>query len=117
MYLADCSTDGKSPFEDASYLLLPYRLYGNAQDRWARTSDGRPIDTHYDLYQTGYNPFICRHGVKLQAVLGNWHKQVETGAWKVNAQGVAGSIDVFKKADEYNHCMDYRMPIGPETYW
>lgn len=96
LYL-DAFPNAQNPFEDACRLVLPIRL---GDRRYARTSDDRPIiKSHTDLYQTGINPFVMRHGPKLVAVLENWLGHIESGHWSVNEKGVEGGIGVWRQAD------------------
>ncbi|EME43795.1 hypothetical protein DOTSEDRAFT_71585 [Dothistroma septosporum NZE10] len=96
LYL-DAFPNAQNPFEDACRLVLPIKLGNN---RYARTSDFRPIiRSHSDLYQTGVNPYVIRHGPKLVAVLENWLTQVESGHWSVNELGVSDNIEMWHQAD------------------
>jgi hypothetical protein len=90
LYL-DAFPNAQNPFEDACRFVLPIKLGGN---RYARTADFKPIiRSHSDLYQTGINPFVMRHGPKLVAILENWLEHIERGHWQVNEKGVMGGID------------------------
>jgi hypothetical protein len=94
----DAFPNAQNPFEDACRFVLPIKLGAN---RYARTADFKPIiRSHSDLYQTGINPFVMRHGPKLVAVLENWLENIESGHWSVNERGVAGGID-----GESNHSL------------
>jgi hypothetical protein len=105
LYL-DAFPNAQNPFEDSCRLVLPIRL---GDRRYARTSDGRPIiRSHSDLYQTGVNPFVMRHGPKLAAVLENWQSHVESGHWSVNARGVEGGIGVWRQADTRENWWRYQ---------
>ncbi|SMQ54231.1 unnamed protein product [Zymoseptoria tritici ST99CH_3D7] len=106
LYL-DAFPNAQNPFEDACRLVLPIRL--SDKRRYARTSDGRLLfRSHSDLYQTGINPFVMRHGPKLVAVLDNWRRQVETGHWGVNERGVEGGIGVWRQAETREHWWRYQ---------
>jgi len=90
LYL-DAFPNAQNPFEDACRFVLPIKLGGN---RYARTADFKPIiRSHSDLYQTGINPFVMRHGPKLVAILENWLEHIERGHWQVDEKGVTGGID------------------------
>lgn len=96
LYL-DAYPNAQNPFEDAIRLVLPFKIGGN---KHAKFSDGKPTHrSHVNLYGHGINPFIMRHGPKLVAILENWLSNVESGHWSVDAQGVAGGVDVWRKAD------------------
>jgi hypothetical protein len=87
----DAFPNAQNPFEDACRFVLPIKLGAN---RYARTADFKPIiRSHSDLYQTGINPFVMRHGPKLVAILENWLENIEKGHWTVDERGVAGGID------------------------
>jgi len=104
LYL-DAYPNKENPFQDACRLVLPFALGSN---KCARTSDGRPIHkSHVELYGHGINPRILRHGPKLLGVLESWLKNVESGHWTVDAQGVAGGVDVWKLADTEEHWAKY----------
>lgn len=106
LYL-DAFPNAKNPFEDACRLVLPIRL--SDRRRYARTSDGRLLfQSHSDLYQTGINPFVMRHGPKLASVLDNWRQHVENGHWTVNAKGVEGGIGVWRQAETREHWWRYQ---------
>lgn len=105
LYL-DAFPNAQNPFEDACRLVLPIKL---GDRRYARTSDGRPIiKSHSDLYQTGINPFVMRHGPKLVAVLENWRQHVESGHWTVNEKGVEGGVGAWRKADTRDNWWRYQ---------
>lgn len=105
LYL-DAFPNAQNPFEDACRLILPIRL---GDRKYARTSDGRSIIKSYcDLYQTGINPFVMRHGPKLAAVLENWVKHIESGHWSVNSKGVEGGIGVWRDADTRENWWRYQ---------
>ncbi|KAI1384807.1 uncharacterized protein F4822DRAFT_373741 [Hypoxylon trugodes] len=110
LYLTDSDRQAMC-FEDGARVVLPF---GIGASGYARTSDGarfgenkeekgsllhRMKDTHADLYQLGYNPFIESHEVRLVQVLHLWHKQIETGAWEVGRDGVLGGIEKWREAD------------------
>ncbi|KXS95308.1 hypothetical protein AC578_10466 [Pseudocercospora eumusae] len=105
LYL-DAFPNAQNPFEDACRLVLPIRL---GDRRYARTSDHRPIiKSHSELYETGINPFVIRHGPKLVAVLENWLGHVKSGHWSVNSKGVEGGIGVWRQADSREHWWRYQ---------
>ncbi|KAI1641596.1 uncharacterized protein F4817DRAFT_362955 [Daldinia loculata] len=110
-------------FEDGARMVLPF---GIGSRGYARTSDGarfgeikeekgavvQPRDTHADLFQLGYVPFIGTHEVRLAQVLRAWLKQVESGAWEVGADGVLGGIEKWKEADTEAGWAGYVVPIS-----
>lgn len=106
LYL-DAFPNAQNPFEDACRLVLPIKL--GDRRHYARTSDGRPIlKSHSELYQTGINPFVMRHGPKLSAVLQNWRSHVESGHWSVNERGVEGGVGVWRQADTRENWWRYQ---------
>lgn len=106
LYL-DAFPNAQNPFEDACRLVLPIRL---GDRRYARTSDGRPlIKSHCDLYQTGINPFVMRHGPKLGAVLENWLGHIKSGYWTVNEKGVEGGMSSWRDADTRENWWRYQI--------
>ena len=101
LYL-DAFPNAQNPFEDACRFVLPIKLGGN---RYARTADFKPIiRSHSDLYQTGINPFVMRHGPKLVAILENWLEHIERGHWQVDEKGVVGGIDGESSASRVCNC-------------
>ncbi|KAJ4287826.1 hypothetical protein N0V90_012530 [Kalmusia sp. IMI 367209] len=93
---------------DQVSLVLPYGIGSNG---WARKSDGTLFgenineelphakNMHTELYQTGHNPFIEMHAVRLVKVLRSWIGMVERGDWKVGERGVVSGIGEWKRAD------------------
>ncbi|KAH0175194.1 hypothetical protein KCU67_g370, partial [Aureobasidium melanogenum] len=102
LYLEGWTQDDLVPFTDATRLLLPFTIGG--EDTWARTANNVSIDgTHDDLYQIGVNPFASYHGVSLLAVLQNFYAHIYQGDWSVDENGVSGTIDTFREAEDEEH--------------
>jgi hypothetical protein len=83
----------------ASTLLLPFQL---GEKRHVMMGDGSTVDRPAQdaLYRHGVcNPFMPDHGTPLAAILVNWWEQVENDSWSVNASGVDGGEEPWKKAD------------------
>ncbi|KAL1608035.1 hypothetical protein SLS60_002974 [Paraconiothyrium brasiliense] len=99
---------GNNQHSDAVSLVLPYAIGGKG---WARKGDGTLFgenvhdelanskNQHDELYQTGRQPFIKSHPVRLVQVLKSWVAMVERGDWKVGADGVSSGMNEWKKAD------------------
>ncbi|KAH0046111.1 hypothetical protein KCU78_g137, partial [Aureobasidium melanogenum] len=116
LYLEGWTQDDLVPFTDATRLLLPFTIGG--EDTWARTANNVSIDgTHDDLYQIGVNPFASYHGVSLLAVLQNFYAHIDRGDWSVDENGVSGTIDTFREAEDEEHWKKYVVPMGPREYW
>ncbi|KAF2450979.1 hypothetical protein P171DRAFT_348907 [Karstenula rhodostoma CBS 690.94] len=110
---------GNNQHSDAVSLVLPYAIGGNG---WARKGDGTAFgenkhneeenseDRYSELYQTGRQPFIKRHPVRLVQVLRSWVGMVERGDWKVGAEGIADGINEWKKADTRGGWEKYYVP-------
>lgn len=73
---------------------------------------GRAKDTHGDLYQLGYVPFIEFHEVRLEQVLKAWLKQVVSGQCEVGVDGVQRGIEKWKEADTETEWAGYVVPIN-----
>ncbi|KAL5416404.1 hypothetical protein PMIN04_008178 [Paraphaeosphaeria minitans] len=107
LYFHACD-DGNNQHDDAVVLVLPYAIGGNG---WAKKADGTAFgenphdesansqDCHDEVYQTGRQPFIKSHPVRLVQVLRSWVGMVERGDWKVGAEGISDGMDEWKKAD------------------
>lgn len=88
-------------------LLLPFALGANGH---IRRSDGSTFNTprHDVLYAHGVcHPFFPGHGAPLAAVLANWTEQLENGCWSVDADGVAGGDEMWRKADTEADAEDF----------
>lgn len=95
LYL-DAYPNKENPFQDACRLVLPFPIGG----KHAKTSDGhRMMKSHVEVYAHGINPRIMRHGPKLFGILESWLKNIESGHWGVDAQGVTGGVEIWKRAD------------------
>lgn len=121
LYLSCYAPSYYNAFEDECKLVLPFRI--GAQG-FARTSDGARFgedtdnatkvvaqNTFVDLYQPGYNPFIKGHPRQLVHLLKNWLTMVREGHWKVDAEGVVGGIEEWRKADTKEHWEKYTIPV------
>ena len=108
-------------FEDEATLVLPFRI--GAQG-YARKSDGarfgentqnaedvQPHDTFADVYQPGHQPFTEMHAVRLIWILQNWLGIVQSGDWEVDAEGVVGGVDEWRKADTEDSWENFVIPI------
>ncbi|KAH7082422.1 hypothetical protein FB567DRAFT_106384 [Paraphoma chrysanthemicola] len=92
----------------ASTLLLPFQL---GQKGHVVMGDGSTIDRPAQdaLYRHGVcNPFMPDHGTPLAAILVNWWEQVENDSWDVNASGVDGGEELWKKADTEEDAEDFQ---------
>jgi hypothetical protein len=111
--------NGNNQHSDAVTLVLPYGIGGSG---WAKKSDGSSFgenlhddlanskDSYDELYQTGRQPFIQSHPVRLVQVLKSWVAMVERGDWKVGAEGIANGINEWKKADTRDGWEKYYIP-------
>lgn len=121
LYLNPCDRKAANAFEDTVKLVLPFGMGCNG---FARTSDGAPFgddresetwkprDTHTDLYQPGYQPFVEWHGVRLVKVFESWIGMIERGDWKVDLEGVQGTIEDFKEADTGGGWAKFVVPVS-----
>ena len=120
LYLS-CTDSSQHSFEDEATLVLPYRI--GAQG-YARKSDGsrfgentqdaedvEPDDTFADVYQPGHQPFTEMHAVRLISILQNWLEMVQSGDWEVDADGVKGGLDEWRKADTEDSWENFVIPI------
>ncbi|KAH4063780.1 hypothetical protein HBH50_186600 [Parastagonospora nodorum] len=120
LYLS-CTNLSHNSFEDEATLVLPFRI--GAQG-YARKSDGarfgentqdaedvEPDDTFADVYQPGHQPFTEMHAVRLISILQNWLEMVQSGDWEVDADGVVGGIDEWRRADEEDSWDKFVIPI------
>lgn len=112
-------------FEDEFQFILPFPIGANG---YARMSDGsrfcedkeepnlkealRKIDTWADLYRPGYQPFEDMREHRLLTLLENWRERVESGDWSIGADGVEGTMDVFREADTEHGWQKYVLPVG-----
>ncbi|KAF2850137.1 hypothetical protein T440DRAFT_468820 [Plenodomus tracheiphilus IPT5] len=121
LYLSCTTPSYINAFEDECKLVLPFRV--GAQG-YARTGDGARFgenredadqaiaqDTFADVYQPGYQPFTVGHPVQIFRVLTNWLAMVQGGHWKVDANGVVGGIEEWKKVDTEDSWEKYVIPI------
>lgn len=92
----------------ASTLLLPFQL---GEKCHVVTGNGSIIDSPAQdtLYRHGVcNPFMPDHGTPLAAILVNWWEQVENDSWSVNASGVCGGEELWRKADTEEDAEDFQ---------
>jgi hypothetical protein len=120
LYLS-CTNSSHHVFADEITLVLPFRIGARG---YARKSDGSLFgenvrdtdelvgsqDTLADVYQPGHQAFTEGHSVRLFFVLENWLGMVQRGDWKVDANGVMGGIDEWKKADTEESWEKYVIP-------
>ncbi|KAF2666032.1 hypothetical protein BT63DRAFT_458396 [Microthyrium microscopicum] len=109
---------------DGCRLLLPYPL---TPQKWVKYGSGDLLhkeDRFDGLYQGQRQSRGMRHYLllgepqdpcsewclRLELLLQNWKDMVEKGHWKVDADGVAGGIDMFKEADSEDKWDLYHVP-------
>jgi hypothetical protein len=96
--------------DDTCRFLLPFSLGGNG---YARSTAGAPFrrhepeDSFEDLYGLEYHPFETSTEQSLANVLRSWLKMVERGDWKIDSNGVAGGVEIWKEADTEEHWEKY----------
>ncbi|KAJ8114716.1 hypothetical protein OPT61_g3468 [Boeremia exigua] len=96
--------------DDLCKFILPFSIGGNG---YARRTDGGfyggnvPENSFEDLYSLGYHPFETTTTQNLASVLQNWLGMVESGAWQIDENGVAGGMEVWKDADTKEHWEKY----------
>lgn len=94
-------------------LLLPFSLQGG--EGGAKMSDGLPVNqgSVSDLFQHGTFPLGGRkRSQRLERLFDTWTALVERGVWSVGNEGVEGSYDKFRDADN-GSWSDYW--IAPDT--
>lgn len=93
-------------------LLLPFSLQGG--DSGAKMSDGLPVNegSVSDLFQHGTFPLGRKGSQRLERLFDAWTDLVERGVWSVGIEGVEGSWDKFRDADN-GSWSDYW--IAPDT--
>lgn len=121
LYFTESDREAGNEFEDGAKLVLPFGIGSNG---FARTSDGarfgenrrspevEPKDTHADLYQPGYQPFVEMHEVRLVKVLRSWIGMIERDDWKVGSEGVQGTIEEFREADTEEGWSKFVVPVS-----
>lgn len=95
-------------------LLLPFGLRGS--DDGARLSDGGPVaeGSVSDLFQHGNFPLGgLDRAQRLERLFDAWNSLVERGVWTVGPDGVEGSMETFRDADN-GSWEDYWIPIDVE---
>lgn len=96
--------------EEGFRLLLPFALSG----RHARKSDGSLIDAgrFASLFQHGFKPFGGEwwRAQRMERLFDHWKGLVERGVWRVGRDGVEGSVDEFRNADNSESWRDYWIP-------
>ncbi|CAO2656567.1 Nn.00g053700.m01.CDS01 [Neocucurbitaria sp. VM-36] len=96
--------------DDACKFILPFSIGGNG---YARRTDGLVYGWGYtrgsfdDLYSLGSHPFETHNEQNLASVLRNWLGMVERGDWKIDENGVAGGMEIWKEADTEEHWEKY----------
>ena len=107
LYLEPCDKFwDAAPWEDGAMLILPY--YVGNRGSWARMADQKPLPFSNDLlYSIGWNPFIAPHPTQLVSILTLWYRNLMSGAWEVDEEGVKGGIEKYREADTEEHCMEY----------
>ena len=113
LYLDHCDTERPLPFEDGCRLVLPFKL----EEGYAKQGDFTNVEGYATLLQQGHNPYNIRHPLPLQAWLEKVYQTLEGGTWAVDAQGVAGGIEVWKQADTEEGWQGYFESPGPGGYW
>ncbi|KAK3651349.1 hypothetical protein LTR56_005806 [Elasticomyces elasticus] len=113
LYLHYCDRLSEWPQEDGCRLVLPFTLEAG----WAKQSDYSAADRHDKLLQSGVNPYALSHPVQLLAFLERIYLNVHSGHWDVDEDGVAGGIEVWRKADTELGWPYYHVPVGPGQYW
>lgn len=98
--------------EEGFRLLLPFSF----SRKGARKSDGSFVgenahtaESMAGLFQHGYKPFggDAHRAQRLERLFECWRKLVEDGVWAVGPEGVEGTLDAFREADEEARWMDY----------
>ncbi|KAJ6018172.1 hypothetical protein N7451_001551 [Penicillium sp. IBT 35674x] len=94
--------------EEAGFrLLLPFALRQyDHHEEGARMSDGSVVrpGSFTQLFQHGFHPFGGEwRSQRLERLFKRWTELIESGVWTVGADGVEGSIDKFKDADNGNN--------------
>jgi hypothetical protein len=125
LYLTPVNRHYDVEFEDAVTFVLPFPIGGFGyirtadgarfgENRETKGLDGQVLgkDTFADLFQIGYNPFGEMHSVQLYKVLDVWRQLVESGEWKIDKDGVHGTMDVWRQADRGNKWKKYVVPVG-----
>jgi hypothetical protein len=96
--------------DDTCKFVLPFDVGGNG---YARNPDGAlyrkysPWGSFKGLYIPGFHPFETFIEQSLVGVLRNWLEMVERGDWKIDENGVAGGMDIWKEADTQEHWEKY----------
>jgi hypothetical protein len=121
LYFSSILLQDRNRWDDQCLLVLPFGIGANG---FARMSDGtrfgedpededvRPKNTFIDLYQTGHQPFLEMHRVRLVDVLKSWLGMVERGDWEVDQNGIVGGIEKWRDADTESGWEKYYVPIG-----
>jgi hypothetical protein len=100
--------------EDKCLMVLPFGIGANG---YAKKSDGSKFgeeeegeDSHVDLYRPGYQPLEEQHEHSLVDILESWKGMVERGDWKIDENGVAGGMDIWREADSEDKWAAYVIP-------
>ena len=95
-------------------LLLPFGLRGSEDG--ARLSDGGPVaeGSISDLFQHGNFPLGgLDRAQRLERLFDAWDSLVERGVWAIGPDGVEGSTETFRDADN-GSWEDYWIPLDVE---
>ncbi|KAH6621816.1 hypothetical protein C7974DRAFT_211571 [Boeremia exigua] len=104
LYLLQTMSDNTCKF------ILPFSIGGKG---YACRTDGalygenEPKDSFDDLYSLGFHPFETSYAQKLASILENWLGMVVSEAWKIDENGVAGGMEIWKDADSEEHWEKY----------
>lgn len=113
LYFDHCDPMLPTPFEDGCRLVLPFKL----ESGFAKQGDFSKVEGFDTILQQGLNSYNMRHPLPFQAWLETIYSNVEDGTWAVDTHGVAGGLEVWKKADTEEGWQDYHVPLGPGRYW
>lgn len=96
--------------DDSCKFILPFSIGGKG---YARRTDGafygenEPKSSFDSLYSLGFHPFETSYANSLASVLRNWLGMVERGDWKIDGNGVAGGMEMWRQADTEEHWEKY----------
>lgn len=96
--------------EDTCKFILPFSIGGKG---YARRTDGalygenEPKDSFDDLYSLGFHPFETTYAQNFDSILTNWLSMVVSEDWKIDENGVAGGMEMWKQADTEEHWEKY----------
>ncbi|KAJ4319697.1 hypothetical protein N0V94_003756 [Neodidymelliopsis sp. IMI 364377] len=99
-----------SKSDDSCKFVLPFSIGGKG---YARRTEGafykenEPKDSFDDLFSLGSHPFETTTEQSLASVLKNWLEMVEIRHWKIDENGVAGGMEIWKEAGTEEHWEKY----------